>query len=1359
MRIYWYADGSFKEATGASIFAQSEDSDIIEFKLPGASADSIVHATFLLPYPQNSDQFGHYIAESLLMHLEQDTEDGGYVWRATIPGRYLVNNGTAYISARVESNDLLVIETTEQVMFEIQPGGAYEATPVLPEQAEQIEAELTSQNLRIIALEGDVETLDNTKQDKNDNGLETTNKSVVGAINEVNSTNNTQNQQISSLNDRVSEIEQTYTTGENFIGEIKGDTLPEDTTPPFKDLDAEVLEVEGRAPKNGDVVIFILQQAGTDRNFKYYYTNSGWKSYEIPPMEKAGNGTAGLIEGTYTVGATADTLVDITAGKINAIYVKNNNNTYTNIKDYLNSHQREIQKIISGDTQVGNALKAVQDALGNNIVNTYLTKEEGATKQYVRNYAVPRVFNDVYFVATNGYQPTVPTTPASGVQFTLTTSAVGDFTLFEIQHQNTASYELSSKNSSQNNIFVSADRTSNVYFRMTTQIYTNNQWKTLSIELSDLKQMTAGEIYKVTFSSSFIALGNEVLTFEDGSIIRQKLEVVTETSAETTFDVYSNEAYPSTFNLNIQSQTLIERQGAVGEIVQLNLYGDLEDDTISYEIPSGIILEPNTLVMFNLFYADPIASGTKIQITQNSDVIQIKTPYNIDTENTATIDELAQVYKEDNALRFIGFIKEIGSDFVVYANVDDLRGIEAKIPVFETNVNNIKMNGTASLGVLDTVARADHIHPSDTTKQDLIDANNKLDADLIDDSNASNKFVTAQDILNWNAKQNALPTTNVAGKVLKSTNSAGVVEWGDSASEDTWRPVKVNGVEKLSNSTSGNALDLKAGDNVTISESDGQVTINATDTTYTQATWNNFGLIKLGAPGEAQSVAAVYAVTGRQYAVQLDANGRASVNVPWTDTTYENKAAAQGGTDVSLVTTGDKYNWNNKQAALDATQLAAVNSGADTTKIGQIATNAGAISAIQALIPNEASASNQLADKDFVNSTVQTGTANFRGNWATWADVPTNANDYPLDYAQSRTPTVNDYIVVQDASGYTGETLTGTWRFKYSGVWATNGKNGWHPEYQVNETPLTAAQLAALNSGITAALVTQIGTNQTAIATLQANAVTGVSYASATKKLQQTKNGSTTDIVTFGANAFTDTTIPTSASQIGGEVTTNKVTSISSASTNAQYPSAKLLYDQLLLKQNVIDANNKLDYSLLANTPTIPTVNNPTITITQGGVTKGSFTLNQASGDTINLDAGGGGSETWTVLYDSSSDDPNINLGLTSGVRSSTGVFSALPDLNGYTHIMLKYRGLDNASYFVFDISAEDTINIRFVQSNAGGSSLYFATYIVSVNSTTGKKELTVGNTQKWQYANSKVTCTSMRTDLTQGLLVGVLVR
>ena len=49
-------------------------------------------------------------------------------------------------------------------------------------------------------------------------------------------------------------------------------------------------------------------------------------------------------------------------------------------------------------------------------------------------------------------------------------------------------------------------------------------------------------------------------------------------------------------------------------------------------------------------------------------------------------------------------------------------------------------------------------------------------------------------------------------------------------------------------------------------------------------------------------------------------------------------------------------------------------------------------------------------------------------------------------------------------------------------------------------------------------------------------------------------------------------------------------------------------------------------YSDLTGTPTIPTVNNATLTITQGGTAKGTFTANASSDVTIALDAGGGGS-------------------------------------------------------------------------------------------------------------------------------------
>ena len=56
----------------------------------------------------------------------------------------------------------------------------------------------------------------------------------------------------------------------------------------------------------------------------------------------------------------------------------------------------------------------------------------------------------------------------------------------------------------------------------------------------------------------------------------------------------------------------------------------------------------------------------------------------------------------------------------------------------------------------------------------------------------------------------------------------------------------------------------------------------------------------------------------------------------------------------------------------------------------------------------------------------------------------------------------------------------------------------------------------------------------------------------------------------------------------------------------------------------------------------IPTVNNPTITITQGGTTKGSFTLNQDSNTTIELDEGGGSGGA-TLTYDETTETLTIS--------------------------------------------------------------------------------------------------------------------
>lgn len=458
------------------------------------------------------------------------------------------------IQQETESGEPIILSviTSQTCSLDVMPSTSLDNDEAIePTELENINAQLNEIN----------EILP-TKQDKIDNSLETTSKSVVGAINENKGRIDTNTQDIETNRQNIARnrndidyMLENFTAVEDYIGQLTGSSLPTD-----EELTMFVRNNTdpSREPKNADVVIFVLQvQGGTDKNYKYIYSTTGWNGYEIPPMEMASNGTLGILKGTYGIGSTNDTLIDISGGEILNIYVKDNTNTYRNIREYLNTATTNIDNIISGNTSVGLALRSIADGLGNNIVNTYLTQTLGATKQYVRDYAMPREFNDVYFIATAGYLEQVPATPESGIQFTTTTNAVADFQLFQIQKTNTADFELSSKNGYSNNIYVSASSNCRVTFRLTTQYKKLGQdWSDLNVELTSPINLVAGDVEKIMFGNPFTSLGENVISLTDGDLIRQTLEVVSQTSETITFNVYSNDIYPSTFNLTSQSYVL-----------------------------------------------------------------------------------------------------------------------------------------------------------------------------------------------------------------------------------------------------------------------------------------------------------------------------------------------------------------------------------------------------------------------------------------------------------------------------------------------------------------------------------------------------------------------------------------------------------------------------------------------------------------------------------------------------------------------------------------------------------------------------------------------------------------------------------
>ena len=351
----------------------------------------------------------------------------------------------------------------------------------------------------------------------------------------------------------------------------------------------------------------------------------------------------------------------------------------------------------------------------------------------------------------------------------------------------------------------------------------------------------------------------------------------------------------------------------------------------------------------------------------------------------------------------------------------------------------------------------------------------------------------------------------------------------------------------------------------------------------------------------------------------------------------------------------------------NASDITAINNKIPTgaSSSNKLAT-ASDITSITELIPSGTSTSNKLANATDISNLqdeIQTQTAHFRGSWANWTAVPTSANDYPADSDGVKTPSKNDYIAIQDASDYSSSTvelgsLTGTWRFIYSGSWATNGKNGWLPAYQINETPLTTEQLNALNSGIDSTKVGQIATNTSNISSLSTNkadksaTVSTVAYDGTNKKITKTINGTTTDVVST-ATLKSDMGLATVATSGAFSDLSGKPTSLSASQggtdTSLVTTGEKYIWNN---KQNALPTISTAG-KLLKSTSTAGTV--------EWGDAPSSVTINTTSGSesisdgTNTLSFGANAFNSTTIPSTTDNVTQNSTSALTSG-----GAYTAL---------------------------------------------------------------------------------------------------
>lgn len=147
----------------------------------------------------------------------------------------------------------------------------------------------------------------------------------------------------------------------------------------------------------------------------------------------------------------------------------------------------------------------------------------------------------------------------------------------------------------------------------------------------------------------------------------------------------------------------------------------------------------------------------------------------------------------------------------------------------------------------------------------------------------------------------------------------------------------------------------------------------------------------------------------------------------------------------------------------------------DTSWLNEQYASKSSVESIESLIPAQASSSNKLADRDFVNSSIATQTSNFLGTFNVVTDLglTTSATEQQIASAIATklaslgiTPTNNDYVYI----GYPNATVSTQYdqfdRYKFN-----SSVSSWGYEYTLNNSSFTAEQWAAILSGITEAKV------------------------------------------------------------------------------------------------------------------------------------------------------------------------------------------------------------------------------------------------------------------------------------------------
>lgn len=441
--------------------------------------------------------------------------------------------------------------------------------------------------------------------------------------------------------------------------------------------------------------------------------------------------------------------------------------------------------------------------------------------------------------------------------------------------------------------------------------------------------------------------------------------------------------------------------------------------------------------------------------------------------------------------------------------------------------------------------------------------------------------------------------------------------------------------------------------------------------------------------GVASSATAIMVDTTSSVFLTLDANGKLThvngkkCNAEWGNIagTITDQTDLQNALDGKQAISASAYNMGNASGgwtAMTAAQQNALNSGATTTNIGQIATNTTSIAneiidrqnadnglqtQIDAIVSKsdvvdivgtyaelQAYDTSALGNNDVVkvisDSTHNNAPSYYRwvitGGVGAWVYIGSESETYTKAETDALLNDKQD-VITDLATIRAGAALGATALQSGDNVSELVNDAGYLTQHQtladlgitataseINVLDGITASTAELNytDGVTSNIQTQLNGKQATIsdlATIRSGATLGATAVQPSDLATVATSGSYNDLSNKptipAAQVNSDWNANSGVAQILNKPTLGTAAAADTTDFATAAQGAKA--DTAVQPADLATVATTGQYSDLNGKPTIPTVNDPTITITQDGVTKGSFSLNQATGDTIALDAGG----------------------------------------------------------------------------------------------------------------------------------------